>query len=201
MKPILLVILAFAAGLAGGVVSTLLIHSAKRSPIESVVRARSFELVDRTGLVLSYWGVDKGDNVVLAFGSRPGTILDEKAIRPVHFPGGLLNPLNQRAAIGLLGNDSPFLFQRGADGKTRMRLYLSDYAKPFLLMEDETGPRVSLGVEQSDTPGPEDNDWALSFMPDRAWLGMHTQEHGGKTYVQGGFSVQRDKLMYPYDQR
>jgi hypothetical protein len=68
-------------------------------------------------------------------------------------------------------------------------------------MEDETGPRVLLGVEQSDTPGPQDNDWVLDFSPDgRARIGMFTEKDGGQTYVRGLFSVNRDKIKYPYQQ-
>ncbi len=102
------------------------------------------------------------------------------------------------AAVGLLANDSPFLDMRGADGRTRVRMYLSDYAKPFLLMEDETGPMISLGVEQSDTPGPDDKNWILDFGPDsRARMGMYTEKEGRQTYVRGIFSVKEDKVKYP----
>jgi hypothetical protein len=74
------------------------------------------------------------------------------------------------------------------------------YGKPVLLMEDETGPRVLLGVEQSDTPGPGDNDWSLAFGPERARIGMYTEKHGGQTYVRGSFAVHKDKVKYPYGQ-
>ena len=118
---------------------------------------------------------------------------------PGHPPLKLDDPHNQRAAIGVT-DDSPFLEFRGANGETRARLDLSIYGKPALLMRDETGPRVLLGIDQSDTPGPQDNDWALSFYPERVWLGMHTFKEQGQTYVQGGFSVNRDKLKYLYEQ-
>ena len=81
-----------------------------------------------------------------------------------------------------------------------MSLSLSIYGKPILVMDDETGKRMSLGAEHSDTPGPGDNDWALDFGPDRARIGMFAREEGGQTYVRGMFSVSRDKVKYPYQQ-
>ncbi len=204
VKQTILVVAALAAGFVGGIASTFALRGYTQPRQEQVLRARSFELVDDAGRVISYWGVDDGHNVVLAFGSRPGTLLAEGAPRPVHAPHGLHNPENQLSAIGLLGNDSPFLKQRGADGKTRVRLYLSDYAKPFLLMEDETGPRVSLGINQSDTPGPNDNNWALVFGSDQedeiAQIGMATEKVGGTTNVRGTFLVHRERVKYPYEQ-
>jgi hypothetical protein len=89
---------------------------------------------------------------------------------------------------------------RGSDGKTRVRFYLRDENKPMLLMEDETGPRLGLGIEQSDTPGPDDNDWSLSFLPDIARIGLHAEKHDGQMYVQGGVYVNKDKVKYPYQQ-
>ena len=155
------------------------------------VRAHSFELVNEAGQKISYWGVDKGQNAVLAFG-RGGTI-------PGHPGLGLGDPHSQRAVIGLT-DDSPFLMLRGPDGETRVRLLLSIYGKPVLLMEDETGPRVLLGLEQSDTPGPGDNDWALAFYPERARIGMYTVKDGKQTYVRGSFAVHEDKVKYPFQQ-
>lgn len=201
MKRTVPILAALLAGFVGGVFGTFLIRAHDQAYPERVIRARSFELVDDAGRVISYWGIDKGQNVVLAFGSRPGTRLMEGAARPVHAPFGLYNPHNQLAAIGLLANDSPSLTLRGADGKIRATLYLSDWAKPGLIMEDETGPRVGLGVEQSDTPGPQDNDWTLDFSPDsRARIGMYSEKVGGQRYVRGIFSVREDRVKYPYDQ-
>lgn len=198
MKHTFLVVAALAAGFVGGIASTFALRGYTQPRPEQVLRARSFELVDDAGRAISYWGIDDGHNVVLAFGSRPGTQLAEGAPRPVHAPHGLYNPENQLAAIGLLADDSPFLKQRGPDGKTRVRLYLSDYAKPFLLMEDETGPRVSLGIDQSDTPGPGDNNWALVFGPEeRARIGMGTEKVGGTTYIRGGLFVNENRVKYP----
>jgi hypothetical protein len=197
MKQLFLIVAALLAGFVGGLLGMFVVRAREQQQPGRTVRAHSFELVDEAGRTISYWGVDRGQNVVLAFGSRPGTILAEGAATPVHAPFGLQNPQNQLASIGLLANDSPSLTLRGADGKTRVRLYLNDWAKPDLLMEDETGPRVGLGIEQSDTPGPQDNDWTLDFYPERARIGMFTEKSGGQTYVRGIFLLNKDKVKYP----
>jgi hypothetical protein len=197
VRQILVIFLSLIAGFVGGILGTLVFRPSGQPGPANVVRARSFELLNEAGQAISYWGSDDGQNVVLAFGSRPGTVLAEGAARPVKAPHGQHNPENQLAAIGLLANDSPFLQMRGEDGKTRVRLLLSDYAKPTLLMEDETGPRVSLGIEQSDTPGPSDNDWTLAFYPERARIGMFTEKLAGKTYVRGIFLLDRNEVKYP----
>ena len=197
MKQIFVIVAALLAGFVGGIFGTLVTRGREQPRTERVVRARSFELVDKTGKAISYWGIDKGNNAVLAFGSHwPMPPAGGGGSHPL---AGLDDPDNQRAAIGVI-DDLPFLHMRGADGKTRVRLYLSDHGKPILLMEDENTWRVALGIDQSDTPGPQDNDWALQFYPERVWLGMHTFKEGGQTVVQGGFSVKRDKLKYPYQQ-
>ncbi len=198
MKQIVLIVAAMLCGFLGGIFSPFVTRDLEQSHAKPLVRARSFELVNETGQVISYWGVDKGNNAVLAFGSRrPVT-----PTGPGQFPFELDDPHKQLAAIGLLGDDGPFLFFRGADGKTRVRQYLSADGKPILMMEDENSWRIALGIDQSDTPGPQDNDWALQFYPERVWLGMHTfkDKVGGPTVVQGGFSVNRDKLKYPFEQ-
>jgi hypothetical protein len=197
MKQSLIIVAALAAGFVGGILGTLVTRTSEQSSTQQLVRARSFELVNGAGEAISYWGVDKSQNAVIAFGNRglPGGV-----VLPGRPPLDLKDPDNQLASIGLQGNDMPVLKMRGADMKTRVRLLLSMYGKPFLLMEDESGPRVSLGIEQSDTPGPEDNDWSLAFYPERARIGMYTEKVGGQTYVRGGFAVHRDKVKYPSTQ-
>ncbi len=192
MKQNFTILAALIAGLIGGFISSRITRASEQNSAQ-IVRARRFELVNEVGQVISLWGVDKGDNAVLAFGSR-GLAAGSAG------PAGLENPDNQLATFGLLGTDSPALKMRGADGKTRARLYLSTDGKPFLLMEDETGPRVSLGIEQSDTPGPDDNDWTLTFYPERARIGMFTVKEAGKKYVRGVFLVNKDKVIYPNQQ-
>lgn len=185
MKQLYLTLAAFVAGFFGGVLGTRMGYSGQQDP-KGVVRARGFEVMDERGQTISFWGVDQGQNAVLAFGSRG---LAPEGARPHNTPSGLSNPDNQLAAIGLLGEDSPMLKMRGADGKLRVRMMLSTDAKPVLTMWDEKGPRVALGVEQSDTPGPEDNNWSLVFAHETARIGMGTEKKNGRTYVRGVFFV------------
>jgi hypothetical protein len=199
MKQLFLIVAALLAGFVGGILGTRVVLAHRAGRPEQMIRARSFELVNASGHTISYWGVDKGDNAVLSFASHWPVTSGGPNDPSGHPPQPLDNPHNQRMAIGVIA-DSPFLMLRGPDGKTRVRLYLSMYEKPFLLMEDETGPRLLLGVEQSDTPGPQDNDWSLAFYPERARIGMYTEKIGGQTYVRGSFGVQRDKVKYPYNQ-
>jgi hypothetical protein len=64
-------------------------------------------------------------------------------------------------------------------------------------MDDETGPRVRLGFEGSDTPNPDDSDYSLVFTPEVARIGFHAEKVGGQTYVQGGVYVRQGKVKYP----
>lgn len=134
--------------------------------------------------------------MVLAFSSHWDDAPPKGGGPPDHAPGELQDPDNQRIVMGVIG-DSPFLKLRGPDGKTRVRLLLSMYGKPMLLMEDETGPRASLGIDQSDTPGPQDNNWSLSFHPERALIGMYTKEVGGRKYSRGDLILNREWVKYP----
>jgi hypothetical protein len=197
VKHLFSIVAAMLAGFIGGILSNRVNNTREEPRISQVFRARSFELVNEAGQAISYWGVDQGQNAILAFGSR-GLALG--GARPQNIPPGLQNPHNQLLTIGLQGNDSPLVQMNGANGKTRARLLLSSYGKPVLLMEDETGPRVLLGIEQSDTPGPEDDDWSLAFFPERARIGMYKEKVGGQTYVRGSFAIHTDKLKYPYEQ-
>jgi hypothetical protein len=184
MKQILTVAAALAAGFFGGLLGTQVTHIREQARPEAVVRAHRFELVDEAGQAISYWGVDKGQNLVLAFGSHWPASLPGEPAHPARYPAALDDPENQRAAIGVM-EDSPFLSFRGPDGKDLLHMNLSIFAKPRLWMSDETGARLGLGVEQSDTPGPEDNNWSLSFSPERARLGMNAEKVGGQIYVHG----------------
>jgi len=194
MKQFINLAAALAAGLIGGILGTRTIGTLHQPGENGTIRARSFELVNEVGQTISLWGVDNNQNLVLTFGSRG---LLKGGSLPGRTPGNLRDPDNQVTAIGLQANDMPWLKMSGADKKTRVRLYLTMDGKPIMLMEDETGPRLCLGVEQSDTPGPNDNDWSLVFKPEVARIGLHAEERGGETYVQGGVLVRPDKLKYP----
>jgi hypothetical protein len=195
MKQIAVILSALFAGFIGGVLGTFAIRTREQLRPEQVVRARSFQLVNSAGQAISYWGVDNGQNAVIAFANRG---LAGGAVLPGKVPLDLRDADNQLAAIGLQGNDMPFLKMSGADRKTRVILLLSQDSKPALAMEDETGLRLHLGVEGSDTPGPQDNDWSLFLRPEVARIGLHAEKKGGQMYVQGGVFVNKGKVQYPY---
>ena len=187
---------ALLAGLVGGFLGAHVERARERAQPEQVLRAYRFELLDESGKQVSLWGLDKEHNALLAFGSHwPVGTPEGRASRPVD----LTEPTNQRAAFGIL-DESPFLTMRGTHGDTRMRLNLSIYEKPLLWMGDETGKRLALGLEHSDTPRPEDDNWHLVFEPDRAWIGMGPEKHDGIKYVTGILSIAKDKVKYPYHQ-
>jgi hypothetical protein len=195
MKQVLIIVAAFFAGLIGGVLGTSVILARERSHPEQVIRARSFELTDEAGQTVSFWGIDRSQNAVLAFGGHwPKAPAGRGGGHP---PLPLDNPHNQRATIGVSG-DSAFVDLRAADGESRMRLNLNGDDKPILWMADEHHqPRMWLGIEQSDTPGPRDVDWGLMFYPEVLRIGTRTTEVAGQTYVQGGIFVSKDKMKYP----
>jgi hypothetical protein len=192
MKQIMIIAVSLLAGFGGGVVGARLTRAAEGDRPPRVVRARSFELVDETGKAISIWGVSKQGHALLAFMDYES----EQGEKQEHSPG-LDDPLKLRTAIGVAGSLS-FLTFRGDNGGTRMNLYLDAWQKPLLWMGDETGrTRVGLGINHSDTQSAEDDDWALSFEPNRAWIGMSSQPEGGQRYVRGVFSVSKDKVKFP----
>ncbi len=195
MKQVLLIVVAASVGFAGGIVGARMFPSQTGQTPARVLRAHSFELVNDSGQVVSFWGIDKGKQVVLAFGNSHQKTDVKDPIPPEE---GLDEPSHQRTAIGLLGDGSPFLALQARDGKPRERLSLTEYDKPILLMDDETGVRVSLGLAQSDTPGPRDNDWSLDFYPRRASIGMYNIHEGDQVYVRGFVSVHKDNVKYPF---
>ena len=155
MRHFLFILTAALAGFTGGFVGV----RAANGP-ETIIRARSFELVDEEGRVVSFWGIDQRRQAVLAFGAR-GFALD--GVRPKGDPAGLRNPNHQLAVFGLQDNDSPMLTMSGVEGKPRIRLLLSKESKPKLIMEDEFGPRVLLGIEEIGAPGLGGDNWGSSL--------------------------------------
>ncbi|HLK22377.1 MAG TPA: hypothetical protein VKT81_25695 [Bryobacteraceae bacterium] len=192
MKQIFPIAAALIAGFAGGMVGGRVAVTSKNPGAEKTVRARAFELIDQRGKTISFWGIDKAGNVVLAFGSYWPTDGER------HPTSGLDDPHNQRAAFGVI-DDFPYMSFRALDGKQRMHLSLSSDAKPSLWMADDNEPRLSLGVVQSDTPSAADNNWALVFKPDRGRIGMFNVNEGGQVYIRGFLAVNQDKLKYPYE--
>jgi len=202
MNKISIALVAMLAGLVGGIMGFLggiigaKIQNQQMQP-QQTIRARAFELLDPSGRVIAYWGIDKDRRPVLAFGSYRPPNAAERDSTPES--GDLTESQNQRVALGVLDR-YPFLYMRAASGTPGMFLDLNMYNIPRLWMSDETGPRLGLGVEQSDTPNAEDDDFQLRFEPNRAAIGTFNVTEGGKRYVKGMLSVSRDKLKYPYQQ-
>ncbi len=193
MKQLYLVLVALAAGFAGGIAGARLTQLQARESTPRVIRARAFELVDEKDNVLSYWGIGQNEYVILAFGNHFSR--EMPAGKPESHPS-LKQMQNQMLALGVQG-DGPFLTLRGTDGTTRMRLYTDLWNKPSLMMDDEAGPRISLGIVRSDTPGPQDNDWALDFIPDSATIGMRVLKQNGRQYIKGFQWLKTNPVEYP----
>lgn len=144
-------------------------------PQVTTVRSTRFELVDSSGKVSAFWGVDRGNNIVLAFiqPDSGGTPPSERLNQPrqqMRLTGQ--NP-NEAFAVGMMSTEVPFLNIAGKDGTSRALLYLTQQQKPLLNMADERREsRLELGFISNDAPGPEDDDWALRFRePDVAGIG------------------------------
>lgn len=192
-KTIITFAISLLLGCVGGIGGTLLVLNYESKMAQPLIRARSFELIDESGKAVSRWGIDKYHNPLMAF-----TRSDLAA------PSGSLGKDvslddrdTQRVAIGLTGDANPFLLFTGNDKKPRAELWVSEYGKPVFSLYDETSGRVTLGIRRSDTPGPNDNDWGLDFHPSRAGIGMEVLEKAGRSYVQGYFSVRRDRVPFP----
>ncbi len=110
------------------------------------------------------------------------------------------DPIGQLASIGEAA-DMPFVRFKGEDGRDRMNLMINVTGKPLLMMGDEFGPRVGLGIRQSDTPSSRDNDWALEFVPDSVSIGMTGRQTQDRRYFQGFSFVNKDKVVLYLPQR
>lgn len=189
MKAAYIVITAFVGGLLGGVIVTQLNRTYPQVGSPEVIRAQQFELVDKNGATLAFWGTDENKNVVLAFAKT------RQMSRQVQ--SNLKEGKNQRMSIGVLADGSPWIGFMGTDGHPRFQLHLTEYDKPFMMLEDENGPRVALGLDQSDTHDPADDDWTLVFDPytEKATIGMIKDPITKHLY--GGLWLNGRKLKLP----
>jgi hypothetical protein len=201
MKYALLFLVALLAGVAGGCLSTYALLARKlHHPEEQVIRAHRFELVNDAGRPISFWGFDKSQEAVLAFGSNdaPGA---PGGSSQRHSSLGLNDPYGSRVAIGVPGNAGPFLRFNGSDGQLRVLLDMDDFERPSLMMKDDNLLGLTLGSERSDTPDFRDKTehWALNFFPEeRARIGMFTEQKGKQTYVTGFVTTNPYKRKYPH---
>ncbi len=147
----------------------------------NAVRASRFELTDENGKVLGFWGIDRGNNAVLAFipktARSSGTIEHSSGQARFTFQ----NP-NEAFAVGLMSTDAPFMNLLGKDGRSRALLYLTEQQKPVLHMSDGLSEsRLLLGFVDNDAPSTRDDDWALLFRgPDVAGIGSIKDPANGK---------------------
>lgn len=185
--------MALVAGFIGGVLSAWFIRPQVPATPLSAVRAHEFDLVDEEGHAVSFWGFNTYNRAELVFGSHWSDAPEKSR---AHLDAALRQDENQMLAIGA-GGDFPFLDFRAADGKPRISLFVEQWGKPALMMSDETAARVVLGIKHTDTHARTDNNWALEFGHDSASIGMGTVVENGQQYVQGEFSVNRNKEKYP----
>jgi hypothetical protein len=176
---------------AVGAYAYLHLQSAKTEKA-TIVRASRFELTDGTGRVVAFWGIDRGNNTVLAFLPKGGAgdVGPNGGLKSPAEPAGFTrqNP-NEAFAVGLMSSQVPFMNLVGKDGNSRALLYLTDQQKPVLHMSDgRTEGRLMLGFVSSDAPSAGDDEWALLFRgPDVAGIGSLKDPANGK--YRGYFSV------------
>ena len=178
MKIGLLLITSFVMGAAGGIVGSYLFLPS-RLPSVQTIQATRYELLDAKGNVRAFWGTDRDKNTVLAFTRADGG----------RGKGDIDDPAQQRTSIGILSDGTPWFSFVGADGRSRVRFYLSEFEKPIMLLEDASSPRLSLGIDQSDSHNARDNDWALKFYDpssatEKASIGMLVNEQHLRGYME-----------------
>ena len=192
MRTVVVVLLAVAGGFVGGFTCVLIVSALNERQPPAVARARTFELVDENGQVISYWGTDKARNVVLAFGVRRDRTFSERRVGV-----DLRNPTYQTYAIGLMSDDTPFLTMRGPDGKARVNLLLSLYGKPFLVMSDQMGSKAEVRLSRHRYTEARGR-YLVTHVPVRRCNNRaHGEQINGKTLVQGNVFVRKDKVPYP----
>jgi len=154
----------------------------------TTVRASRFELTDDTGRVVAFWGIDRGNNTVLAF-LRKATQVGVSDGLSDSFTRFTKQNSNEAFAVGLISTEAPFMNLLGDDGQSRAFLYLNSQQKPVFAMSDERFEgRLTLGFVNNDAPSPRDDEWALLFRgPDVAGIGSVKDPTDGK--YRGYFSV------------
>lgn len=131
--------MALLAGAAGGVATHILVHD--QHP--DVIRARRIELIDGSGRVAAFLGIDSERDTALVF-------LDDQH--------------KERAIFGVRVDKEPEAAMIGRDGKDRVRIKLASHdERPMIRLGDHERTRVDLGFYQLDAPDPRDENWGLTF--------------------------------------
>lgn len=191
MRATLNILIALLAGFCGGFIGARLPRPSDQLVRGKTVRASTFELIDEEGNAISFWGIDKTRHVVLAFGDSRSVLSPPAGPNP----GDLREVRNQAAVIGM-GGYMPFMNMRPAGKMGEFNVLFTVEGQPFLLMKDETGPRLGLGIVQYDTPTAV-NSWALSFNPALAGIGIQAAKNKGEQYVQGFSFVDPNRVKFP----
>jgi len=194
VKTLTILLAATITGFFSGIVGALAVLSCAKPP--AVFRAHRFELLNNKGEVISFWGQDPDNYVLLAF-QAPAAPTDRTRSQSSEGQSRGSDAFVRRTLIGVTGNGNPLLKLTSADGQPRLTAYVNEHGKPVLFMADKHAIRLVLGVEQSDTPGPDDNTWVLDFRPERARLGMSAETIEGKQYIRGFSSVHTDRVVFP----
>jgi hypothetical protein len=167
----ILILVAAMAGFVGGTVAARSGNASAQTKGSELVRATRFELTNDAGQTLAFWGVDDRKNTVLAFGRREDVMAGANPLLGRR-TDNLRDYKDELVAIGMYVDGIPFLELKGGDGKPRLELHLTEFEKPRLLMSDQNALKISLGLDQSDTHEATDDDWSLTFHPNKATIGM-----------------------------
>lgn len=177
MKNILFLLLAALSGFLGGFLGTRL-HQGNQRPSD-LVQAQRFELLDKYGKVIAFWGTDEINHTVLTF--QAGDQRESAGM-----------------SVGMVGKGRPFLMFNGDEGQLRVLMDLDDFGRPALMMKEDTpNLGLTLGSERSDTPDVRDSSehWALNFEPaERARIGAIAEQKAGTSYVRGFLQIQPKAL-------
>lgn len=176
-KTILHILWVFAIGFAGGATGTIFMKSRGGD----VIRAHRFELIDSAGRTSAFLGTQEDQPVLIFVGNQGG--------------GNASSLLHQRALLGVAADGTPILQFRSETGTPSVRLYGN--AKPVLLLGNNTGVRVSLGLLQSDTPSINDDDWGLTFRPELATIGVSAVSDPQGKYYRGFVTVRKERKPFP----
>jgi hypothetical protein len=182
MKSVGIVGLALVAGIVGGMIGSRVRGFPAQPASSLVIRASRFELVDNGGYTISSWGTNQSNDTLLTFRNPKGDAVPKGDHTLSGNPRGILS-------LGVLADGLPWLGLMGSDGEARVRLYLGQYEKPLLFMEDGKAIRVALGFDTPDTDDPHADDWSLSFfsangLDESAVIGTLVQQKHRKGYVE-----------------
>ena len=165
---------------AGGFLGSVLHDLSTAKP--TTVRAERFEVVERSGRVLSYWGPDADRNIPPA--TPRGTLLvffDSHAVRRLQL-GAVTG--NYSPHLRFYDKDGPPDTPLRYDAQPRLNVGLGWTGSPVLRMRGGHGDSVVLGAMYGDVYGERELGWGLSF---RAWEPSATADIGYTRWWDGTY--------------